>query len=319
MAQKNFYYIGVMDSEVGMKFVTSIHKQSKMAIWDKNKKPLAMTQQTAKDYAEALNFNLIPATVVRTFWELDNQPCWVMTEDEKNIDKLSSLVADVIKDVELRIANIWQKDGLKAAYNTDTDVISVTNNKGYVVRFEPIEYGENKEVTTYGIYPTAQMWELFSNTQGNRELFVEQLENKTGKRFVFAEPTERKRDRQLMRSDNAENVNEPQRNEILELEPSNTPDYYELLDGEGADLDLTLAEELAKYAYETACSWTHERQKEANMSLEINDMGYSLNITREWGLTNENLRKVIDKAEEIYNNEYADEELDLTQGNGRSR
>ena len=122
-----------------------------------------------------------------TFWELDNQPCWVMTEDEKNIDKLSSLVADVIKDVELRIANIWQKDGLKAAYNTDTDVISVTNNKGYVVRFEPIEYGENKEVTTYGIYPTAQMWELFSNTQGNRELFVEQLETKTEKTFVFCD------------------------------------------------------------------------------------------------------------------------------------
>ena len=80
-----------------------------------------------------------------------------------------------------------------------------------------------------------------------------------------------------------------------------------------------LAEELAKYAYETACSWTHERQKEANMSLEINDMGYSLNITREWELTNEDLREVIDKAEEIYNNEYADEELELTQSKGRSR
>ena len=186
MAQKNFYYIGIMTEE-GMKFVTGFDKQRKLALWEKDKKPLAMSQQTAKDYAEALAWNSVPATVVRTFWELDNQPCWVMTEDEKNIDKLSSLVADVIKDVELRIANIWQKDGLKAAYNTDTDVISVTNNKGYVVRFEPIEYGENKEVTTYGIYPTAQMWELFSNTQGNRELFVEQLETKTEKTFVFCD------------------------------------------------------------------------------------------------------------------------------------
>ena len=327
MAQKNFYYIGVMDSEEGMKFVTSFDKQSKMAIWDKNKKPLALTQQTAKDYAEALAFNLVPATVVRTFWELDNQPCWVMTEDEKNIDKLSSLIADVLKNVDLGVANKWKDNGLTAYVNLDTDKIRVIGDSHYrprldkdIVQFVPSERdNDTGEVTAYDIYPCPPMWQLFKDTQENRELLVEQLENKTGKRFAFAKPTERKRDRQLMRSDSIENVNEPQRNEILELKPSNTPDYYELLDGEGADLDLTLAEELAKYAYETACSWTHERQKEANMSLEINDMGYSLNITREWGLTNENLRKVIDKAEEIYNNEYADEELDLTQGNGRSR
>lgn len=80
-----------------------------------------------------------------------------------------------------------------------------------------------------------------------------------------------------------------------------------------------LAEELAEYAYQTIGSWSEDAQKKANISLEINDMGYGLNDTREWGLTNEDLREVIDKAEEIYNNEYADEELELTQGNGRSR
>ena len=186
MAQKNFYYIGIMTEE-GMKFVTKIDRESKAALWEKDKKPLAMSQQSAKDYAEALTWNFVPATVVRTFWELDYQTCWATSEEEKNVDKLSSLVADVIKDVELRVANIWQKDGLRAAYNTDTDVISVTNSNGYVVKFEPVEYGENKEVITYGIYPTAQMWKLFSNTEDNRELFVEQLETKTGKTFVFCD------------------------------------------------------------------------------------------------------------------------------------
>ena len=80
-----------------------------------------------------------------------------------------------------------------------------------------------------------------------------------------------------------------------------------------------LAEELAEYAYQTIGSWSEDAQKKANISLEINDMGYGLNDTREWGLSKNNLLKVIYKAEKIYNEEYADEELDLTAGNGRGR
>lgn len=195
MAQKNFYYIGVMDSEEGMKFVTSFDKQSKMAIWDKNKKPLALTQQTAKDYAEALAANLVPATVVRTFWELDNQPCWVMTEDEKNIDKLSSLVADTIKNYELNIkhnkADIFQiySQNFTADVNLHTDSIRVLDdNDNDIVKFVPIERDDDIRVMfKYAIYPYSPMWQLFKDTQENREDFVEQLERKTGKVFVFAE------------------------------------------------------------------------------------------------------------------------------------
>lgn len=191
MAQNNFYYIGVMDSEVGMKFVTSIDKQNKMALWDKDKKPLALTQQTAKDYAEALAANLVPATVVRTFWELDNQPCWVMTEDEKNIDKLSSLVADVIKDVDDGVAKPWQIGIYCAAYNTDTFTISVHKSYGmsgiHDVRFVATERDKNGEFSAYEIQPTRRLWQVFRDTEENRELLVEQLENKTGKRFAFAE------------------------------------------------------------------------------------------------------------------------------------
>ena len=195
MAQKNFYYIGVMDSEKGMKFVTGFDKQSKMALWNKDKKPLALTQQTAKDYAEALAANLVPATVVRTFWELDNQPCWVMTEDEKNIDELSSLVADTIKNYELSIkhnkADIFQiySQNFTADVNLHTDSIRVLDdNDNDIVKFVPIERDDDIRVMfKYAIYPYSPMWQLFKDTQENREDFVEQLERKTGKVFVFAE------------------------------------------------------------------------------------------------------------------------------------
>lgn len=195
MAQKNFYYIGVMDSEKGMKFVTGFDEQSKMALWNKDKKPLALTQQTAKDYAEALAANLVPATVVRTFWELDNQPCWVMTEDEKNIDELSSLVADTIKNYELNIkhnkADIFQiySQNFTADVNLHTDSIRVLDdNDNDIVKYVPIERDDDIRVMfKYAIYPYSPMWQLFKDTQENREDFVEQLERKTGKVFVFAE------------------------------------------------------------------------------------------------------------------------------------
>ena len=80
-----------------------------------------------------------------------------------------------------------------------------------------------------------------------------------------------------------------------------------------------LAEELAEYAYQTVGSWSEDAQKKANMSLEINDMGYGLNQTREWGLNEIDLRKVIDKAEKIYDEEYADDELDMTEQTERGR
>ena len=80
-----------------------------------------------------------------------------------------------------------------------------------------------------------------------------------------------------------------------------------------------LAEELADYAYQTVCSWSDDAQKKTNISLEINDMGYGLNQTRKWGLNEIDLPKVIDKAEKIYEEEYADDELDMTEQTERGR
>lgn len=106
MAQKKYYYIGVMDNEEGMKFVTGFDKQSKMPIWVKNKKPLALTQQLAEHYAEALVANLVPATVVITFCKLDKQPCWVTESSLTSDDQVLSIFADVIKNVERDTAQI---------------------------------------------------------------------------------------------------------------------------------------------------------------------------------------------------------------------
>jgi len=243
MAQKNYYYVGVMDRENGMMFVTKANYQDRHAEWDRKEKPLAMTQSAANDISQGLLANWTAACVIKTSFELDDQCCWARNEEQKNIDTLSSLVADVAKDVDDGVAKPWQIGIYCAAYNTDTFTISVHKSYGMsgipFVRFVATERDKNGEFSAYEIQPTRRLWQVFRDTEENREDFVEQLENKTGKRFAFAEPTERKRDRQLMRSDSIENVNEPQRNEILELEPSNTPDYYELLDGEGADLDLT--------------------------------------------------------------------------------
>ena len=243
MAQKNFYYIGVMDSEEGMKFVTSFDKQSKMAIWDKNKKPLALTQQTAKDYAEALAANLVPVTVVRTFWELDNQPCWVKSEDEKNIEQLSSLVADVLKDVDLGVANKWKDNGLTAYVNLDTNKIRVIGDSYYrprldkdIVQFVPSERdNDTGEVTAYTIYPCPPMWRLFKDTQENRQDFVEQLESKTGKVFAFADD---KTDRvNVYARVKEQETNDDEQNEKLELttSPKDKEEYLE----EDEELDLT--------------------------------------------------------------------------------
>lgn len=242
MAQKNFYYIGVMDNEVGMKFVTGFDKQSKMALWDKDKKPLALTQQTAKDYAEALAANLVPATVVRTFWELDNQPCWVMTEDEKNIDKLSSLVADTIKNYKFNIKH--NKAGFFQEYSQDfaADVNLYTGtiraldyDYNDIVKFVPSERSEDREVTAYEIYPYPPMWQLFKDTQENRESFVEQLESKTGKVFAFADD---KTDRvNVYARVKEQETNDDEQNEKLELttSPKDNEEYLE----EDEELDLT--------------------------------------------------------------------------------
>ncbi|MCR5479866.1 MAG: hypothetical protein K6F27_08440 [Ruminococcus sp.] len=254
MAQKSYYYVGIINREEGLKFVTKANYQDRTAEWNRNEKPLAMSQSAANDISQGLIANLTAACVIKTSFELDDQCCWVLNEEQKNIEQLSSLVADVLKDVDLGVANKWKDNGLTAYVNLDTNKIRVIGDSYYrprldkdIVQFVPSERdNDTGEVTAYTIYPCPPMWRLFKDTQENRQDFVEQLESKTGKVFAFAEPTERKRDRQLMRSDSIKNVNEPQRNEILELEPSNTPDYYELLDGEGADLDLTQGNERSR-------------------------------------------------------------------------
>ena len=89
-----------------------------------------------------------------------------------------------------------------------------------------------------------------------------------------------------------------------------TPDFYEIVEESEETMNKmieNLAEELARYVYETMSCWSESRQKEADVSNEINDAAFGLNASREWGLSKELLYKVMEKAEKIYNDEYSDE------------
>ena len=120
-----------------------------------------------------------------------------MTENEKNIDKLSSLAADVIKIYERSELSIKHKEtvpqrfqGLIENVNLHhTDPIKIQDyNDNDIVEFVPsLSDDDIGVVMNYVIYPYSSMWQLFDDTKKNRELLVEQLENKTGKCFAFAE------------------------------------------------------------------------------------------------------------------------------------
>lgn len=67
-----------------------------------------------------------------------------------------------------------------------------------------------------------------------------------------------------------------------------------------------LAEELAEYVFETVCTWSDDEQRRVKRYYDtyVNDMAHGLNETREWGLTDEVLREVINKADNIYKEKY---------------
>jgi len=217
MAQKSYYYVGVMDKENGMMFVTKANYQDRTAEWDRNGKPLAMSQSAANDIAQGLLANWCPSCVIKTTYELKDQCCWVQNEEQKNIDKLSSLVADVIKDVDDGVSKPWQIGIYCAAYNTDTFTISVHKSYGmsgiHDVRFVATERDKNGEFSAYEIQPTRRLWQVFRDTEENRELLVEQLENKTGKRFAFAEIDKPERVLERDYADNDEELDLTQSNE----------------------------------------------------------------------------------------------------------
>ena len=108
-----------------------------------------------------------------------------MTENEKNIDKLSSLAADVIKIYERSELSIKHKETVPQRFQGLIENVNLHHTDPIKIQ----DYNDNDtgEVTAYDIYPCPPMWQLFKDTQENRELLVEQLENKTGKRFAFAE------------------------------------------------------------------------------------------------------------------------------------
>ena len=67
---KYYYYVGVANNG-GLSFVTSYDRSTHTAVWDTNKKPLALSKTVANDIAEGLCMNLICSVVVQAFFELE--------------------------------------------------------------------------------------------------------------------------------------------------------------------------------------------------------------------------------------------------------
>lgn len=242
MAQKSYYYVGIINREEGLKFVTKANYQDRTAEWNRNEKPLAMSQSAANDILQGLIANWTAACVIKTSFELDDQCCWVQNEEKKNINKLSSFVADTIKNYELNIkqnkAGYFQEysQDFAADINLYTGTIrALDDDDNDIVKFVPSERGKDREVTAYEIYPYPPMWQLFKDTQENRESFVEQLESKTGKVFAFADD---KTDRvNVYARVKEQETNDDEQNEKLELttSPKDNEEYLE----EDEELDLT--------------------------------------------------------------------------------
>ncbi len=67
--RRMYYYVGV--NAGGLSFVTSYDRSTHTAVWNTNKKPLALSKTVATDIAEGLCMNLICAVVVQAFFELE--------------------------------------------------------------------------------------------------------------------------------------------------------------------------------------------------------------------------------------------------------
>jgi hypothetical protein len=83
MALKYFYYV-VIATEDGAKFVTKTDYATKMAHWDSNEKPLALSKTQADDLALGLTLNFYPAFTLKSYHELKSQ---IFTKEQLNEEK----------------------------------------------------------------------------------------------------------------------------------------------------------------------------------------------------------------------------------------
>lgn len=89
--KKNFWYIIVLAND-GARFITSLDYSTKYARWEKNEKPLEMSESTSKDIALGLALNGYTAFPVCSLYELDRQPYlynkgsfkWVWNDENEN-------------------------------------------------------------------------------------------------------------------------------------------------------------------------------------------------------------------------------------------
>ena len=80
---KKYYYVVLfMDVKKGARLVTRTDNATKMAFWNENEKPLAMSKSSAEDLAYCLGLNCYPAFVLESFYKFDDQP-FIVKEGEQ--------------------------------------------------------------------------------------------------------------------------------------------------------------------------------------------------------------------------------------------
>lgn len=84
MSKKNYYYVLVCTNE-GPVFVTG--RKNKVAFFDKNKRPEAMSKSVAEDVTEGLVFNGFTTYTVTTPCEITYQPYMYDYYDCKFVSK----------------------------------------------------------------------------------------------------------------------------------------------------------------------------------------------------------------------------------------
>ena len=72
MALKCFFYV-VVQSEHQAKFVTALDNISKTALWEKDKKPLPLSQQYAEDLMYCLRINGYRTFIIKSSEDLQTQ------------------------------------------------------------------------------------------------------------------------------------------------------------------------------------------------------------------------------------------------------
>ena len=68
------------------------------------------------------------------------------------------------------------------------------------------------------------------------------------------------------------------------------------------------AYELCEFTHSTFCEWNDEDYEKGmeSYSMYLNDYAYGLNDSREWNLSKDEIKKIIDEAEKIWEDEYAE-------------